>query len=72
MTIQVFVTEKIMPEQETEVVPVHYFVDVGFEDASGNQAFGPIASRAKAEDLLIALASRTDVQKATLRREVTT
>jgi hypothetical protein len=54
---------------ETETVPVIYYVEAEFDDQSGASRFGPISSRAKAEDLLLTLASRVDCKKATLVKE---
>jgi len=57
-------------ETETITVTATYFVDVEFSNQSGVSRFGPLGSRAKAEDVLQTLASRTDVKKATLVREI--
>lgn len=57
-------------ETETITVQAQYWVDAEFDDQSGVSAFGPVGSSAKADDLLITLASRIDCKKATKRREV--
>ncbi len=57
-------------ECETEVVPVTYFVDVEFDDQSGVVPFGPVSSKGSADALLLTLAARVDVKKATPRKVV--
>ena len=46
-----------------------YYVDVEYDDQSVSGRFGPISSREKAEDLVVVLASRTDVKNVTLTAE---
>lgn len=55
--------------QETETVPVTYYVDAEFDDQGAVSRFGPVGSRSQADTLLVALASRTDCKKATLIKE---
>jgi hypothetical protein len=57
-------------ETETITVTATYFVDVEYSNQSGESRFGPLSSRAKAEDVLQTLAGRADVKKATLIREI--
>jgi hypothetical protein len=59
-----------MMETETVTVTATYFDDVEYSNQSGESRFGPLASRAKAEDVLQTLAGRADVKKATLIREI--
>lgn len=42
-----------------------YFVDVEIEGVSGTNRFGPVSTAEKADDLLVVLASRPNVKKAT-------
>lgn len=53
---------------ECETVPVHYTVTAEFDDQSTPGEFGPIATREVAETVLVSLAGRTDVKKATLNK----
>jgi cytochrome c oxidase assembly protein Cox11 len=57
------------PETETVTVPVVYFIDADVEGLSGSQAFGPVYSLSEAYALLRTLSGRSNVNKATLRKE---
>lgn len=59
-----------MPECEQAVSPVQFFVDVEFDDQPVGSTFGPVSTTAAADSLLVTLAGRSDVKKATLRKEV--
>lgn len=56
-------------EAETVTVLVDYYVDAEIEGVSGAQRFGPVHSCGAAEALLTTLASRSNVNKATLVKE---
>ena len=58
-----------MAECEVETVAVTYTVQAEFDDQSVPGDFGPIGNRDTAEAVLAALASRTDVKKATITKE---
>lgn len=55
---------------ETETVVVEYFIDVEFDDQATPGVFGPISTRDTADAVMVALAGRQDVKKATLRKEI--
>lgn len=59
-----------MCETETVTLSVTYYVDAEIDGVTGPQRFGPVCARDKAEQLLVTLAARENVTKATLIREV--
>lgn len=54
---------------ETVTLDVKYWVEV---ETSTTNRFGPATSQAQADALLLVLAARSDVKKATIIREVET
>ncbi len=46
--------------------PGTFQVKVHYTDTDAGSVFGPVSSRERAEELLIALAKRTDIKKAEL------
>lgn len=56
-------------ETETVTVPVNYFVDAEIEGVSGAQRFGPVHSCEAGQNLLLTIAARANVIKATLVKE---
>lgn len=54
-------------ETETVTVKVHYFVDATMSTIN---RFGPVCSQEAAEQLLLVLAARADVNKAVVVREI--
>lgn len=54
---------------EVETTPVQYRIEVEFDDSGTPSTFGPISTRDRAEEVLNTLAGRTDVKKATLKKE---
>lgn len=61
-----------MSECEVETVPVAYTVTAEFDDQAVPGTFGPVSNRDAAESILVALASREDVKKATLTKGAVT
>ncbi len=55
---------------ECEQVQVQYWVKASFSAQEDGEDFGPVGSRDAADALLIALAGRGDIVKATLRKEL--
>ncbi len=56
-------------EVETVTVAVNYYVDAEIDGITGAQRFGPVHSCGAAENLLLALSARSNVNKATLVKE---
>lgn len=55
---------------ETETVAVEYFLDVSTTTVSGVQVWGPFGSRSDANAVAVALGTRSDVTKITVRKEI--
>lgn len=58
-----------MSECEQETVAVQYTVTAEFDDQAVAGTFGPLTNHDAAEQVLVALASRTDVKQATITKE---
>ena len=56
-------------ETETITKTLQFSVEVEYDDSATLQQFGPVCTRAQAESLLLVLAGRTDVKKATIVTE---
>lgn len=56
-------------ESETVTLNVQYFVDAEIDGVSGAQAFGPVYCKSDGVVLLNTIAARSNVKKATLRKE---